>query len=53
MNKLVAFGVLVLVQSWALLLFKICQTNGAYTFNPASSVALTELAKLALADALH
>jgi len=45
--------VLVIVQSTAILLFKLCQEGGRYTFNPASSVALTEVCKLALAGSLH
>jgi hypothetical protein len=41
------------VQSTAILLFKLCQKDGKYTFNPASSVALTEICKLILASTLH
>ena len=53
-KQLGAFLILVVVQSAAILLFKLCQDkNGKYTFNPASSVALTELCKLALAASLH
>ena len=48
-----SFFILVGVQSAAILLFKLCQKDGKYTFNPASSVALTELCKLALAGSLH
>ena len=48
-----SFVVLVCVQSCALLLFKLCQTSGSYSFSPASSVALTEACKLALAVTLH
>jgi len=48
-----SFFILVTVQSCALLLFKLCQSSGAYTFSPASSVALTEACKLALAAYLH
>ena len=48
-----SFFILVGVQSAAILLFKVCQKDGKYTFNPASSVALTELCKLALAGSLH
>jgi len=52
-KQLAAFMVLVVVQATAILLFKLCQRDGKYTFSPASSVALTELCKLALALALH
>ena len=45
--------ILVVVQSTAILLFKLCQKDGKYTFNPASSVALTEVCKLLLAGSLH
>ena len=31
-----SFTILVIVQSTAILLFKLCQQNGRYTFNPAS-----------------
>jgi UDP-sugar transporter A1/2/3 len=48
-----SFSILVVVQSTAILLFKLCQTDGKYSFNPASSVALTEICKLLLAAALH
>lgn len=48
-----SFLVLVCVQAGALLLFRICQTSGAYEFSPASSVALTEACKLVLAVSLH
>ena len=48
-----SFCTLVAVQSTALLLFKICQVGGTYTFSPASNVALTEMCKLVLAFALH
>ena len=47
------FVLLVCVQTFAILLFKLCQVNGAYTFSPASSVALTEICKLMLAGTLH
>ena len=47
------FVLLVCVQTFAILLFKLCQVNGAYTFSPASRVALTELCKLTLAGMLH
>ena len=53
LQQLGAFVLLVGVQTFAILLFKLCQVNGAYTFSPASSVALTELCKLALALLLH
>jgi len=52
-KQLAAFMVLVVVQATAILLFKLCQQDGKYTFSPASSVALTELCKLALALTLH
>lgn len=48
-----AFCILVVVQSAAILLFKLCQQDGKYTFNPASSVALTEVCKLGLSLSLH
>lgn len=51
--QLVAFFTLVVVQSGAILLFKLAQIGGSYTFSPASSVALTELVKLALAFGSH
>ena len=52
-QQLGSFFVLVCVQSTAILLFKLCQVGGTYTFSPASSVALTELCKLALAAGMH
>ena len=52
-QQLGAFFTLVVVQSTAILLFKLCQQDGKYTFNPASSVALTEMCKLVLAASLH
>ena len=48
-----AFCVLVATMVVAMLLFKLCQVGGTYTFSPASSVALTEMCKLALALFLH
>jgi len=48
-----SFLTLVVIQASAMLLFKLCQVNGSYTFSPASSVALTELCKLALALSMH
>ena len=48
-----SFCVLVATMTVAMLLFKLCQVGGAYTFSPASSVALTELCKLTLALSLH
>jgi UDP-sugar transporter A1/2/3 len=48
-----AFLVLVCVQSTALLLFRLCQSSGSYSFSKASSVALTEACKLGLALSLH
>ena len=47
-----SFCTLVAVQSTALLLFKISQVQGSYTFSPASNVALTEMCKLGLAGSL-
>ena len=35
-EQLGAFLILVVVQSFAILLFKLCQEDGKYTFNPAS-----------------
>ena len=52
-KQLASFTILVVVQSTAILLFKLCQHDGKYTFNPASSVALTEVCKLILAGTLH
>lgn len=52
-KQLGAYGVLVVVQTFALLLYKLCQQNGTYTFNPASSVALTEICKLLISLSLH
>ena len=52
-KQLGAFTILVVVQATAILLFKLCQQDGKYTFNPASSVALTEVCKLVLAFSLH
>eukprot|EP00900_Chrysochromulina_parva_P017430 jgi/Chrpa1/25689/Chrysochromulina_OHIO_Genome00016289-RA len=52
-KQLGAFMTLVVVQATAILLFKLCQNDGKYTFNPASSVALTEMCKLLLAGSLH
>ena len=51
--QLASFFTLVFVQAGALLLFKLCQTSGSYTFSPASSVASTEFCKLVLACTLH
>mgnify|MGYP007048345622 CR=1 FL=1 len=52
-QQLGSFLTLVVIQSVAMLLFKVCQVNGQYTFSPASSVALTELCKLGMAATLH
>jgi len=52
-KQLGSFVTLVVVQAMAILLFKLCQHDGKYTFNPASSVALTEMCKLLLAGSLH
>eukprot|EP00962_Isochrysis_galbana_P038609 scaffold13712_cov124-Isochrysis_galbana.AAC.6 len=51
--QVLSFMVLVVIQSTAMLLFKLCQVNGGYTFSPASSVALTEMCKLVLAASMH
>ena len=51
--QLGSFCTLVAVQATALLLFKLCQVGGSYTFSPASNVALTEMCKLGLAGSLH
>ena len=51
--QLGSFAILVAVQTTAVVLVKVTQTSGAYTFSPASCVALTELCKLALAGTLH
>jgi len=52
-QQLGSFLTLVVIQSVAMLLFKVCQVNGQYTFSPASSVALTEVCKLGMATTLH
>ena len=52
-QQLCSFCVLVATMTVAMLLFKVCQVDGAYMFSPASSVALTELCKLTLALGLH
>jgi len=52
-QQLVSFVSLVGVQSTAILLYKMCQVEGKYSFSPASNVAMTEFCKLALALALH
>jgi len=52
-QQLASFCTLVGVQSTAILLYKLCQVEGSYTFSPASNVALTEICKLALALSLH
>lgn len=51
--QLVSFVVLVVIQSTAMLLFKLCQVDGKYPFSIASSVALTEMCKLVLAASMH
>ena len=53
LQKITVFLLLVFVQTFAMLLFKICQINNKYTFNPASSVALTEICKLFIAFVSH
>ena len=52
-QQLCSFCVLVGTMTCAMLLFKLCQVGGVYTFSPASAVALTELCKLTLALSLH
>mmetsp|Transcript_25081 Transcript_25081/g.54783 ORF Transcript_25081/g.54783 Transcript_25081/m.54783 type:complete len:360 (+) Transcript_25081:235-1314(+) len=52
-QQMLAFCTLVGVQSTAILLYKLCQVNGKYSFSPSSSVALTEVCKLCLALLLH
>lgn len=52
-QQLASFVTLVVIQASAMLLFKLCQVDGKYTFSPASSVALTEVCKLALALGMH
>ena len=53
MQQLVSFLCLVVIQAMAMLLFKLCQIEGKYSFSPASSVALTEATKLCLALTMH
>ena len=53
MQQLGAFCLLVVVQSFAILLFKLCQVSGRYTFSVPSSVCLTEVCKLVLAASFH
>lgn len=52
-QQLGAFCLLVVVQSFAILLFKLCQVSGRYTFSVPSSVCLTEVCKLVLAASFH
>ncbi|KAJ1632345.1 nucleotide-sugar transporter-domain-containing protein [Pavlovales sp. CCMP2436] len=51
--QLVAFFTLVTVQSGAILLFKLAQIGGGYSFSPASSVCLTEMVKFTIAFGSH
>ena len=51
--QLASFLALVALQTTAILLFKMCQYHGAYTFSPASSIAITEALKFAIAASLH
>jgi UDP-sugar transporter A1/2/3 len=48
-----SFLALVTLQTTAILLFKLCQVHGAYTFSPASSIAMTEALKFVIASVLH
>ena len=43
--QIASFVALVALQTTAILLFKVCQEHGAYTFSPASSIAMTEMLK--------
>lgn len=51
--QVVAFFTLVVVQSTAILLFKLAQVNDEFAFSASSNVALTELVKLFLALSFH
>ena len=51
--QLASFLALVALQTTAILLFKVCQSHGAYTFSPASSIAITEALKFTIAATLH
>ena len=48
-----AFFLLVFIQTTAILLFKLCQFEGVYTFSPTSSIAITEFTKLCMAAGLQ
>ena len=48
-----SFFVLVGIQATAILLFKLCQEEGVYSFSPASSIAITEFTKFCMAAILH
>ena len=48
-----AFVVLVFMQTTAILLFKLCQEDGLYTFSPASSIVMSEVAKLVMSTTFH
>ena len=50
---LTAFFALVFIQATAILLFKLCQEEGVYTFSPASCIAITEFTKFCLATTMH
>ena len=52
-TALTAFFALVFIQATAILLFKLCQEEGVYTFSPASCIAITEFTKLCLATTMH
>ena len=51
--QIASFVALVALQTTAILLFKVCQEHGAYTFSPASSIAMTEMLKFFIAGTLH
>lgn len=51
--QVASFTALVTLQTTAILLFKVCQVHGAYTFSPASSIAMTEALKFCIASGLH
>ena len=49
---ILSFAALVVIQTSSNLLFKAAQVNNTYTFNPAGSMVLAELAKLAISIAM-
>ena len=51
--KWISFTVLIIMHTAAYLTFKAVQSDGHYTFSPASSVTFTEALKLVLALTLH